>query len=187
MWWTKYGFLNMNVLVAYSSGYGSTKEVAEKIAEILHEKGGVNVTVSSVDDINGLDDFEAVIVGSSVRADRPLANVRDFFARHNEELTKKPVALFAVCLAANCSEGRDKVKREYLSQITEKYPDLKLIGKEAFGGKIDFDQLNDVMQTLMRRVLAKTGIESEGSVDTRDWDFIEAWAIKIHDRLHRAA
>lgn len=183
MWWSKYGFLNMNVLVTYSSGYGSTKEVAEKIAAIFDEKGGVNVTVDSVDDINDIDSFDAVVVGSSVRADRPLANVRDFFARHNEELKTKPVALFAVCLAANNPEGRDKVKREYLSQITQKYPKLKLIGKEAFGGKIDFDKLNDVMRQLMKRVLEKTGIESEGTVDTRDWDFIEAWAVEIYGRL----
>lgn len=173
----------MNVLVTYSSGYGSTKEVAEKIGAIFDEKGGVNVTIESIDAVTDIDSFDAVIVGSSVRADRPLANVRDFFARHNEELTTKSVALFAVCLAASSSEGRDKVKREYLSQITEKYPDLKLIGKEAFGGKIDFEKLNDVMRQLMKRVLEKTGIESEGTVDTRDWEFIEAWATDIYGRL----
>lgn len=173
----------MNVLIAYSSGYGSTREVAEKIGDIFNDKGGVNVTVSSIDDVQEIHDYDAVIVGSSVRADKPLANVRDFFARHNQELTEKPVALFAVCLAANNQEGRDKVKREYLSHITEKYPDLKLIGKEAFGGKINFDQLNQVMKQLMKSVLIKTGIESEGTVDTRDWDFIETWAVEMHDKL----
>ncbi len=157
--------------------------MAEKIALIIKEKGGVTLTFDSIDNVKNIDDYDAVIVGSSVRADRPLANVRDFFARHHKELTTKPVALFAVCLAANSAQGRDKVKREYLSHITEKYPGLKLIGEEAFGGKIDFDKLNDVMRQLIKRVLEKSGIETEGTVDTRDWELIEAWAAEIHGRL----
>ena len=177
----------MKVLVTYSSGYGTTKEVSEKIAEILDENDALDVTVQSIDEVFDINEFDAVIVGSSVRADRPLANVRDFFARHNSALTKKHLAIFAVCLAANCSEGREKVKNEYISQITEKYPALKPISTEAFGGKIDFDQLNPVMQKLMKSVLVKTGIRTEGSIDTRNWDFIESWAIELRDILQKAA
>ncbi len=179
----------MKVLITYSSGFGSTREVAEKIGDILTDKGEISVNVLPIDNVDHIDEFDAIVVGSSVRADRPLANVRDFFARHYKELTKKQVAIFAVCLAANCSEGRDKVKREYISQITEKYPDLNLIDTQAFGGKIDFEQLNDIMKQLMKRVLEKTGIESDGesTVDTRDWEFIEAWAVELHRRLRKAA
>ena len=177
----------MNVLMTYSSGYGSTKEVAERISKILAEESGLKITISSIDDIDGIQDYDAIVVGSSVRADRPLANVRDFFAKNSKILLQKHVALFAVCLAANCSEGREKVKREYLSQITDKYPDLNPLRTEAFGGKIDFDQLNPVMQQLMKRVLDKTGIKSEGTVDTRDWEFIESWAIDLREQLSTAA
>jgi menaquinone-dependent protoporphyrinogen IX oxidase len=75
------------------------------------------------------------------------------------------------------------VKREYLGQITEKYPDLNFFAMEAFGGKIDFDRLNPVMQNLMKHVLAKTGLPVTGSVDTRDWDFIENWAQDLAEKL----
>lgn len=177
----------MKILITYSSGYGTTREVAERIAHILASDGDFGVTVESVDNVSELDDFDAIIVGSSVRADRPLANVRDFFAQHNIELAQKHLAIFAVCLAANCSEGRDRVKRDYIAQITDKYPAIKPFSTEAFGGKIDFEQLNPVMQQLMKRVLAKIGIESQGSVDTRDWDFIESWAVQVRDYLRQAA
>lgn len=187
MWWYKYGVVDMKVLVAYSSGYGTTKEVSEKIAGILNDNGGLHVTVQSIDDVADLNSYDAIIVGSSVRADRPLANVRDFFARHNSELSQKHVAIFAVCLAANSAAGRDKVKKEYISQITTKYPELEPISIEAFGGKIDFENLNPVMRQLMKRVLEKTGIPTFGSVDTRDWSLIEAWATDLRDRLHHAA
>jgi len=176
----------MNVLVTYSSGYGTTKEVSEKIGKLFSEKGET-VTVQAVDAVQDLKDYDAVIVGSSIRADRPMANIRDFFARHNHTLGKKQLAIFAVCLAANCEEGRKKVKDEYIAQITEKFPHLKPISTEAFGGKIDFEQLNPVMQQLVKSVLKKTGIETEGSIDTRDWNYIDSWALELLDKLRRAA
>ena len=173
----------MKILIAYSSGYGTTREVSERIATVLRDEGGADVQVTSIDDVEILSDFDAVIVGSSVRADKPMANVRDFFARFHRQLESKQLAIFAVCLAANCREGREKVKKEYISQLTAKYPHLKPISTEAFGGKIDFKKLNPVMQQLMKRVLEKTGIKAEGTVDTRDWEFINSWALKLSNQL----
>lgn len=173
----------MRTLIAYSSGYGTTREVAEKIGDILKNDGCFQVTVKSIDDVHDLAPYQAVIVGSSVRADLPLANVRDFFAKHRAELVEKSVAVFAVCLAANNFAGREKVKKEYLGYFKEKYPEIVPISTEAFGGKIDFDRLNPVMQALMKRVLEKTGVPTTGSVDTRDWSFIEAWAINLKNLL----
>ena len=163
------------------------KEVAERIAHILGKDNGLKVLTQSIDDVEHIERFDAVVVGSSVRADRPLANVRDFFAKNIDMLKQKHVALFAVCLAANNKAGRKKVKKEYLSQITSKYPQIKPISEEAFGGKIDFDLLNPVMQQLMMRVLEKTGIETKGTVDTRDWSVVESWADQLRKDLAKAA
>jgi menaquinone-dependent protoporphyrinogen IX oxidase len=173
----------MKILIAYSSGMGSTEQVSQEIAKIIAEDSIFNVDVQSIDSIHDIHKYDSVIIGSSVRADRPLANVRDFFATYRQELSKKKVALFAVCLLANCADGREKVKREYLSQILDKYPELKPVAVEAFGGSIDFDKLNPVMQSLMYRVLEKTGIPAKGSVDTRDWNFIRAWASEVREKL----
>ena len=166
----------MNVLIAYSSGLGSTKEVAREIGKVLQNGSSLNVDVQSIDNVGDIEKYETIVIGSSVRADRPLANVRDFFSRHRHVLPNKKIALFAVCLSANCESGRNKVKNEYLSQLTEKYPKIEPISLGAFGGKIDYDQLNPVMQKLMEKVLEKTGIPTKGSVDTRDWDYIRSWA-----------
>ena len=174
-------------MITYSSGYGTTREVSEEIGRIIAAGSSFNVTLRSIDEVEGIDEYEAVIVGSSVRADRPLANVRDFFSRHRSQLPDKKVALFMVCLTANCSEGRERVKNDYIRQITDKYPDMKPVATEAFGGKIDFDRLNPVMQNLMRRVLEKTGLPTEGSIDTRDWDFIRGWAGEVREKLKESA
>jgi menaquinone-dependent protoporphyrinogen oxidase len=172
----------MKILLTFSSGYGTTREVSEEISKILKGEK-TEVDVQSIDDVQSIESYDCVIVGSSVRADKPLANVRDFFSVNNIALRKKKVAVFAVCLLANNEEGREKVKQEYLAPFLEKYPEIHPIGIEAFGGKIDFDKLNPVMQSLMKRVLEKTGLATEGSIDTRDWDFIKNWAKKIKAQL----
>ncbi|MDZ7370848.1 MAG: flavodoxin domain-containing protein, partial [candidate division KSB1 bacterium] len=61
----------MDVLIAYSSGYGATKEVAERIGEILGQDAAINVRVENLDNLQGEDveAFDAVVIGSSVRAE----------------------------------------------------------------------------------------------------------------------
>jgi len=173
----------VQVLILYSSGYGSTKEVSQLIGRVIKEEQNFQVTIQSIDEANEIAKYDAIVVGSSVRADRPLANVRDFFARYRYILPEKKIALFAVCLTAKDAKGREKVEKEYLSQITTKYPQLDPVKIGAFGGKIDFEKLNSVMKELMVRVLEKTGIPTTGSVDTRDWDYIQKWALDLREKL----
>lgn len=173
----------MNILVTYSSGYGSTREVSETIAEVLNSESSFKVQVLSVDDVESLSSIDAVIIGGSVRADKPLANIRDFFARFRNELLQIKLALFVVCLSANNEQGREKVKLDYLQPLLEKYPKIEPISMEAFGGKIDFDRLNPVMKSLMKKVLEKTGLPTTGSIDTRDWAFITSWAETVKSQL----
>ncbi|MBN1543063.1 flavodoxin domain-containing protein [candidate division KSB1 bacterium] len=173
----------MRILIAYSTGFGTTKEIAEKLADVLEESSELTIKIASLDQVGSLQTFDGVIVGSSVRADRPTANVRDFFSIHHHELIDKKVAIFAVCLSANCREGREKVKNDYIKQILDKYPDIHPLSVEAFGGKIDFERLNPVMQSLMKKVLQKTGLPDTGSIDTRDWEFIVQWGEMLKAKL----
>ena len=173
----------MKILIAYSSGYGSTKEVAERISTTLEQEKSIEITLSSIDNVSSIFEYDGIIIGSSVRADLPLANVRDFIARERFVLPGKKVAFFAVCLSANCKEGRENIKTNYIQPLFDHYPEFTLLSTEAFGGKIDFEKLNPVMKSLMKKVLEKTGLPTEGSIDTRDWEFIESWASELRQKL----
>ena len=72
----------MKILIAYSSGYGATQEVSNEIGKVLSEEKDFDVDVLSIDTIESIDSYDSIIIGTSVRADRPLANVRDFVATH---------------------------------------------------------------------------------------------------------
>jgi menaquinone-dependent protoporphyrinogen IX oxidase len=173
----------MNILIVYSSGYGTTRDIAFEIGKILSQHETLNVTLKPVDEIEHLGHYDFVMVGSSIRADKLLANTRDFLSRFHLELATKNVALFLVCLSAMTTEGQRKVYREYVPQITETYPDIKPISIKAFAGKIDFNRLNPVMKNLVKYVLLKLDIPSKHSVDARNWQQIQNWAEQIRERL----
>ncbi len=177
----------MKILLAYSSGYGATREVAQEIAAVLQDEYKLAVDVQPISYQESLEAYDVIIIGSSVRADHPLASTRDFFAAHRQELVQKKVALFMVCLTASTPEGKEKVKKEYISQILSKYPDISPVSIEAFGGKVDFDRLNPVMQQLVQSVMKQAGVSPDQSMDARNWQDIKAWARSLAEKLNAAA
>ncbi len=168
-----------NVLITYSSGYGATKEVAEEIGNVLQNHKNFNVTAKSIHDCEDIEQFDAIVLGSSVRADRPLANARDFFSTHRYALTQKKLALFVVSITASTPHGVDVAKNEYVTQLHDRYPWLSPVSIAAFGGKVDFDKLNPVMKSLVRNVMKEKGVDGNGSFDARNWDDIRAWAKQL--------
>jgi menaquinone-dependent protoporphyrinogen IX oxidase len=176
-------FGKKNILIVYSSGYGTTREVSEKIYDILNLEPLFNVTLKSIHEHFDINYYEYFIIGTSIRADQLLANVRDFLSYNANILQHKKVALFVVCLAANTPTGQKQVEETVLRQLSDKYPKIKIIDLAAFGGKIDFSRLNPVMQDIIKHVFRKTGIATYGSIDTRDWDLITRWAVNLKEKI----
>ncbi|MBN1465968.1 flavodoxin domain-containing protein [candidate division KSB1 bacterium] len=168
-----------DILVAYSSGYGATKEVAEEIAEVLAEELESRVTIKSIHECDDINGYDAIVLGSSVRADKPLANARDFFSIHRHHLGQKKLALFVVSITASTPDGIEIAKRDYVTQLHDRYPWLAPMSVAAFGGKVDFTKLNPVMQSLVRNVMKEKGVSGNGSFDARNWDDIRDWAKKL--------
>jgi menaquinone-dependent protoporphyrinogen IX oxidase len=168
------------ILVTYSSGYGATREVGEEIARVVRREKPLDVDLVSIDKVESVELYHSVIIGTSIRADTILANTKDFFAANKEILSERNVAFFMVCLTASTEEGKLQVMQDYLPQITDSFPLVKLISTNAFGGKIDYGKMNPVMQNLAKRVVEeKTGEPSNGSFDARNWQHIKDWAIDL--------
>ncbi len=170
-------------LIIYSSGYGTTKEVAETIGKLISENNSTSVELQLIDSPQNLDSFDTIIIGTSIRADNLLANTRDFISANKSLLKDKKLAMFILCLTANSLEGQEKIITTYTQQLKDHYPDLDFKSIAAFGGKIDFQRLNPVMQSLILQVFKKTGVSSNGSVDTRNWDNIKIWASQLKQIL----
>lgn len=67
-----------HVLVAYSSKYGATKEISEKIGEVIRG-AGMAVDVLPVKDVHVLTPYQSVILGRAVYIGKWLKEAGDIY------------------------------------------------------------------------------------------------------------
>jgi menaquinone-dependent protoporphyrinogen oxidase len=170
------------VLVAYASAGGSTREIAEFIGKALRGLAA-EVDVESADNAGDPTNYDAVIVGSAIRYDRWMPEARNFVKKHEETLSRLPVAYFLACLAV--AGGTAKTERQtlaYADKVRALAPSISPISFGRFAGKLDYSRLS-LPTRLLCRVLFLVMRVHEG--DYRDWDAIEAWTNSLHGELPR--
>jgi len=84
----------LTVLVAYASAHASTAEIAQQIADRLI-KSGFGGTVRPVDQVDSLQPYRAVVIGSAVQHQAWLPEAAEFLSKFSGELATVPVWLFS--------------------------------------------------------------------------------------------
>lgn len=85
----------MVVLVAYATDHGSTRGVADRIADRLRQRG-VDAKACAVADVLEVSSCEAVVLGSAIHDGKWLPEARQFADRNAAPLRERPVWLFSV-------------------------------------------------------------------------------------------
>jgi menaquinone-dependent protoporphyrinogen oxidase len=168
------GAMPMNkILVAYATRAGSTSEVAETIGQTLNASGAT-VDVRPVKKLEGLQGYEAVVVGSAIRMGQWLPEAVQFVKTHQAALSTIPTAYFVVSgfLREDTPEKRDEV-RAFLDPVRQ-ILEPKSIG--LFAGKMDYSKLSWLDRTIAKAVKSVEG-------DWRNWDAIRAWAKELSPTL----
>jgi menaquinone-dependent protoporphyrinogen oxidase len=161
----------MKVLVAVATQHGATREVADMIGATLARRG-IPTDILPVQEVAGLDGYDAVVLGSAVYVGNWMKQAREFAEDHREELAARPTWLF--------SSGPigDPPKPEAATAV--RVADLlEMTGAREhrlFRGRLDMSRLGVVQRIVARAVHAGEG-------DYRDWDAIQSWATGIADAL----
>lgn len=186
------------ILVSYITHSGTTRDVAETIAEEI-TKTGVTTEVLELSQVNGTTDYDAVVLGAPMILGWHRGAL-NYLSKNKSELAGKPLALFltgmaltdapnpdlkginlhvdAKLIAPPKNPGRLGFKENfttlshYLTPILKKSPDsLAAIG--FFGGRLDYYRLKwyEVM-FVMLVVGAKPG-------EKRNWPDIRSWAASL--------
>ncbi len=168
--------MTKKALVAYASGYGMATGIAEAIGEVLRESG-MAVDVLSVKKVKDIKGYDAVVVGSSVRAGNWLRRAKGFVEKHRDALSKLPVAYFVVCLTLkeDTEENRQAVAA-YLDPLYEAVPEVQPVDVGLFAGGFLYDKLNFFDKMILKKMESPEG-------DFRDWDAVKAWAGQVRPKL----
>jgi menaquinone-dependent protoporphyrinogen oxidase len=126
------------VLVAYASGSGSTREVAQAVAAEI-EKEGLTAVMHHVSEVDNTAPYSALVIGSSIRIGRWLPEAIACLERIKAEVGDKPVAYFTTCLTMvdDTKENRQTVL-DYMEPLLVKIaPEIEPIGLGLFAGSLD--------------------------------------------------
>lgn len=163
--------MTMKCLVVYASAAGATAEVAQKVGQVLTEKGLV-VDVYPVRQVRNIKGYDAVVLGTAIRMFKPLGQMMSFVKRLNRELAKVPTAAFTVGLAMKDGDEKGRADAaKYAEPFLQKLGNNK--STEFFGGKLDLNTLSPLFRMVMSRM-----VEDDPSSlgDFRDWNAIQSWA-----------
>jgi len=163
----------MRVLVTYASRHGSTAEIAERVGEVMRVVLGmhvpdVQVDVAPVTMVHGIEEYDAVVVGSAIYLGRWLRPARRFLRAESARLRRRPVWLFS-----SGPVGAGPGQGDELSELTD------LFGAKdhrIFAGRLRAADLGVAERTLARAAHAAEG-------DYRDWAEVTEWAGQLADDL----
>jgi menaquinone-dependent protoporphyrinogen oxidase len=160
----------MKALVIAASKHGSTTEIAEVIVGALKERG-VEATLRAPEQVDRLDDADAVVLGSAVYAGHWLKSATDLVERLAQTLVDRPVWLFS-----SGPIGDPPKPDEDPVDVAEVMTATKAQGHRVFPGKLERSRLGFAERAIVLALRAPEG-------DFRDWDAIRSWATQIAETL----
>ena len=159
------------VLVAYATKHGSTREVAEALAERL-TASGIAAYARPAHEVASLEGYEAVVLGSAIYTGRLHADARRFLHRFQSSLAARPVAVFAMG-PRTLAEAEVADSRRQLDAALAREPVLQPVATTVFGGAFDPAQHRFPFSRMP-------------ASDARDWTAIRAWADHVAPLLAAA-
>jgi len=170
----------MKVLVGYATVHGSTAEEAQRIGEVLTNRG-YKVTVANVKTLTHVDEYEAFVLGTAIEAGTWLPDFKSFFKAFESQMVNKPIYLWVNCIRVMEEYGMSHVMDFYM--VPELLKNLNVRSRTAFAGKLDLQQVDwDERWSLAARYDGHAW-PTNFDGDFRDWDKIDDFATSTANDL----
>jgi menaquinone-dependent protoporphyrinogen oxidase len=162
-------------LVAYATRHGATAEIAEALAEALR-RAGHDAEVRPADQVETLDGYDAIIVGSAVYYGHWLDPARELAERFTSQLAARPVWLFS---SGPLGPPEQLVPEGECVDIGSVGESAEAVDHRTFAGRLDKSALGFREKAVVAALKPPEG-------DFRDWSAIARYGAEIADWLRSA-
>lgn len=182
------------IAIFYGTRFGGTIGIAEKISEVLTQKG-FEVLILNTKEIDNPkeifeNDFEGIILGSGIQIGEWTSKMKQFITENQELIQKESIKLgmFVSCGTAQTNEGTLKACSEYVDDFAKKL-ELKPVVTAAFGGIYDFSKKSKhgmIKKKLLKAIVKKESpgkFDLENINDFRNWDNVVAFSEKFAENM----
>jgi menaquinone-dependent protoporphyrinogen oxidase len=173
----------MHVLVAYATDHGSTRGVADRIADRLRQHG-VDAETRAAEDVLEISEYEAVVLGSAIHGGKWLPPARQFADRNAAPLRERPAWLFSVSTLGDEESMFPSRVADRLRAMRKETPEVaglrRLLHPQEhrnFAGAVARSHWPATGRAFFRATGGRYG-------DHRNWSAIDAWADRIAAQLH---
>lgn len=170
----------MKILIGYATLHGSTRSIAENIGRAIG--AWYPTTVRSIETVEHLRDYDAVVIGSTLRDGAWLPSAREFLSQNAGVLSAKPLWMFSVWLPSALPGPlhRAMSRAQARSLAAAVPPGIHPREIRLFGGALRPEQVPALTDRVRLHAL---GIRYG---DFRPWPEVMAWARQIAATLDEA-
>jgi menaquinone-dependent protoporphyrinogen oxidase len=169
-----------NILLLYSTVYGLSKQICERIQASLERKGERAEVAPLVGNSVDPAAFDAIVIGASIKHGKHHPSVLEFIRAHRALLEAKPSALFSVNLVARKPAKNTPQTNPYLKRLLARSPwKPRLTG--VFAGELDYSRYGPIDKHMMRFVMwiNKGPTDLDTRVQFTNWDQVERFAGQV--------
>ncbi|HTY81662.1 MAG TPA: flavodoxin domain-containing protein [Dehalococcoidales bacterium] len=166
------------ILVAYASKYGSTKEIAEKIGEVLKQVG-VAAVVADLKSARDITPYQNIVIGSAMYMGQWRKEAVNFLKNNEAALSQRKVWVFGTGPSGKGDPAQLLKGVTMPAKVKEIVDRIKPQDSTVFHGNLDAARMSGFEKWIVKRV-------GGGAGDFRDWQMITDWANKIAGAIKKA-
>jgi menaquinone-dependent protoporphyrinogen oxidase len=167
-------------LLLFSTNYGLSKTICERIAARIEADGGQARVEPLVGHSTDPAAADAIVIGASIRHGKHHPAVLEFIRAQRPLLEGKPSALFSVNLVARKPLKDTPATNPYLQRLLAQSPwKPKLAG--VFAGELDYSRYGPLDRHMMRFVMwiNKGPTDFSTKVQFTNWDEVDRFAGQV--------
>lgn len=163
------------ILVVYSSIDGQTLKICMRLQQFLENENHQVELITFDNNLTAkLEQFDAIIMGASIRYGKHRSNVREFIQHNRLYLDSRPNAFFSVNLVARKRGKNTPETNPYLKHFFKQVSwQPKIAG--VFAGRVDYPRYNFIDKNIIRLImwLTKGPTHPQAVVEFTDWGQVE--------------